>query len=178
MGSQPFDPRGYQGYPPQNRNAGRGLAIAGLIAGIIALLLFWFPAVNLVAVVLAIIGLGLGIGALVTAGRTGSSAKGLGTAAVIISAAALVLSILAAIMWASLFTPMERNTVTPSPEPTSTVTRTATPSSSAPSRDRHERAVVLCSPTGTSGTSGPGLAAQRRHGFALIPAAGTLGGPG
>ena len=132
MGSQPFDPRGYQGYPPQNRNAGRGLAIAGLIAGIIALLLFWFPAVNLVAVVLAIIGLGLGIGGLVTAGRTGSSAKGLGTAAVIISAAALVLSVLAAVMWASLFTPMERNTVTPSPEPTSTVTRTATPSSSAP----------------------------------------------
>ncbi|GAA1917380.1 hypothetical protein GCM10009688_23090 [Arthrobacter gandavensis] len=154
MGSQQFDHRDYQGYPPQDRNAGRGLAVAGLIAGIAALLLFWFPAVNLVAVVLAIIGLGLGIGALVAAGRARSSAKGLSVAAVIISAAALVVSIFAAVMWASLFTPMERNTVTPSPGPTSTVTRTAAPSSSAGTRSPGSPP-SSSAPTGTSGTSAP-----------------------
>lgn len=164
MGSQPFDPRGYQGYPPQGQNAGRGLALAGLIFGIVALLLFWFPAINLLAVVLAIIGLGLGIGGLVVAGRTGSSAKGLGTAAVIISAAALVLSVLAAIMWASLFTPMERNTVTPSPEPTSTVTRTASPSSS-PAPTGSPSGAPSSAPSGTAGTTsapaGSGATATR-----------------
>ncbi len=155
MGSQPFDPRGYQGYPPPGRNAGRGLALAGLIFGILSLLIFWFPAINLLAVVLAIIGLGLGIGGLVVAGRAGSSAKGLGTAAVIISAAALVLSVLAAVMWASLFTPMERNTVTPSPEPTATVTRTAAPSTSAPPVTGTS-APSSSAPTGTAGsTSAP-----------------------
>lgn len=153
MGSQPSDSPGYPEYPPQDRNAGRGLAVAGLVAGIAALLLFWFPAVNLVAVVLAIIGLGLAIGALVTAGRARSSAKGLSVAAVIISAAALVLSVLAAVMWASLFTPMERNTVTPSPEPTSTVTRTAAPSSSPAVTGSPSRAPSSSAPTGTSGTT-------------------------
>lgn len=153
MGSQPFDPGGYRGYSQQGRNAGRGLALAGLILGILALLIFWFPAINLLAVVLAVIGLGLGIGGLVVSGRTGSSAKGLGTAAVIISAAALVLSVLAAIMWASLFTPMDRNTVTPSPEPTTTVTRTATPSSAPPATGTS--VPPSSAPTGTSGSSAP-----------------------
>ena len=152
MGSQPHDSRGYQGYPPPNRKDGRGLAAAGLIAGIAALLLVWFPALNLLAVALAIIGLGLGIGALVAPGRARSSAKGLSVAAVIISAAALVLSILAAVMWASLFTPMERNTVTPSPEPTRTAT--APPSSSAGPGSPSGPASSSV-PTGTSGTSAP-----------------------
>ncbi|MGW9402752.1 hypothetical protein ACWGQ2_02145 [Arthrobacter sp. NPDC055585] len=154
MGSQPFDPRGYQGYPPQGQDQGRGLALGGLILGIVALLLFWIPAINVLAVVIAIIGLGLGIGALVIAGRARSSAKGLSVAAIIISAAALVLSILAAIMWASLFTPMDGNTVTPSPAPTSTVTRTTAPSSSAPPATGST--APSSAPSGTAGsTSAP-----------------------
>ncbi|MER2137091.1 MAG: hypothetical protein ABS909_04430, partial [Arthrobacter sp.] len=72
MGTGPNDPMyGYNGpgYPPppglMQSNKGWGMALAGLILGIVALFLFWIPIISWLALVLALVGLGLGIAALV-----------------------------------------------------------------------------------------------------------------
>ncbi|RZS59095.1 hypothetical protein EV141_0312 [Microcella putealis] len=90
----PAAPNPYAAYvPPGTATAsapapGRGLAIAALIVGILALLGFWIPFVNVISLVMAIVGLILGIVAL----RKYLSGKGLPLSAVIVNAVALLLS--------------------------------------------------------------------------------------
>lgn len=58
-----------------------GLATAALVLGIIGLALSWIPAVNMVAIVLAVIAIGLGIAGLIMGGKRGGRIKaGIGTA--------------------------------------------------------------------------------------------------
>lgn len=138
MGTQPNDPmmpNDGQGYPlpppePQS-NDGRGLALAGLILGIVALVLFWIPLVNYVSLVLALVGLGLSIASLVIVRRR-ASGKGLSIAAVIVSAVALVAAILATVFWSSLFNTVDENLDTPlSPVTVTPTTPTVTPTAPA-----------------------------------------------
>lgn len=146
MGTQPNDPfHDYgQGYPsppqgPQS-NDGRALALAGLILGIIALVLFWLPLINFLSLLLALVGLGLSIASLVIVRRRGS-AQGLSVAAVIVSAVALAAAILATVLWSALFNAVDEEvdtplspatapvTVSPTPAPADTSTATPTPTS-------------------------------------------------
>ncbi len=134
MGTQPNDPNygyGGQGYPPppgfMQSNRGRGMALAGLILGIIALFLFWIPLISWVALIMALVGLGLGIAALVTAVRQRTSAKGLSIAAVVVSGVALIATILGTVFWGALFNAVEEETNNPSS--TRTPSATASPSS-------------------------------------------------
>ncbi|WP_346622247.1 DUF4190 domain-containing protein [Blastococcus montanus] len=74
-------------FPPPRKGA--GLAIASMVLGIIALLLSWLPFINIAAAVLAVIGLGLGIPALLRArrgthGGMGMAISGLGTSTIAI----------------------------------------------------------------------------------------------
>jgi hypothetical protein len=79
----------YGGQQPPTRK-GSGLAISGLVLGIIAVLLCWVPIVNNFAALLALAGLALGIPALVSARRGRRSGSSMAMASVILSALALV----------------------------------------------------------------------------------------
>ncbi|MFZ3454263.1 hypothetical protein [Arthrobacter sp. 7Tela_A1] len=148
MGTQPNDPmynynRGYGG-PPQS-NQGRGMALAGLILGIIALFLFWVPLVNFLGLVLAVVGLGLAIAALAVAVRERSSAKGLSIAALIVSAIAFLLCLFVSFLWAALFDSIDDATITPSPQPETTITRSVSPTTGT--------GATSSSPPATGGTT-------------------------
>ena len=98
MTQQPYpqqqEPGAYAyGYPPppfpeQQRPKGSGLGISALVLGIIALLLSWIPVVNYLAIVLALVGLGLGIAGIIKSHRVMS----------IIGSALSVLAIVVAII--------------------------------------------------------------------------------
>ncbi|MCC3282096.1 MULTISPECIES: hypothetical protein [Arthrobacter] len=147
MGTQPNDPMySYgQGYPPSGvrSNQGWGLALAGLIFGVVALGMFWIPLINYLALALAVVGLGLSIAALVIAVRRGTTAKILSIAAVIVSGLAFVLCAMAIFLWGALFSSIgeDEDTTRYVPAPTVTITSPAAtgssggmaPSSSAPS---------------------------------------------
>ncbi|WP_312182660.1 DUF4190 domain-containing protein [Arthrobacter sp.] len=107
MGSQPNDPmynysQGYRPPGPQSTQ-GRGMALTGLILGIVGLVLFWVPLINIGALIVAVVGLGLSIAALVIAIRRHTSAKGLSIAGIIVSGVAVIGSILASVMIAVFF---------------------------------------------------------------------------
>lgn len=131
MGTQPNDPMySYgQGYPPRGTrsNQGWGLALAGLILGVIGLGLFWVPVINYLALAFALAGLGLSIAALIIAVRNGSTAKVLSIAAVIVSGLAFILCIVAISLWGALFSRIgdDDNSTRYEPTPTITVTSPA-----------------------------------------------------
>jgi hypothetical protein len=79
----------YGGQQPDPRK-GSGLAISALVLGIIALFLCWVPIVNNFAAILAVVGLALGVPALISARRGRRTGSGLAIASVILSALALV----------------------------------------------------------------------------------------
>lgn len=94
QGPPPYGPPpgGYapQGGPYQpGARKGSGLAISALVVGAIALLLCWVPIINNLAAVLAVVGLALGIPALVSARRGKRTGSGLAVAGVIVSVLAL-----------------------------------------------------------------------------------------
>jgi hypothetical protein len=80
----------YGGQQPPVSRKGSGLAISALVLAIIAVLLCWVPIVNNFAAVLAVVGLALGIPALVSARRGKRSGSGLALASVILSVLALI----------------------------------------------------------------------------------------
>ncbi|SOC50285.1 hypothetical protein SAMN05660748_3031 [Blastococcus aggregatus] len=75
----------YGGQQPPGARKGSGLAISALVLAIIAVLLCWVPIVNNFAAVLAVVGLALGIPALVSARRGKRSGSGMAMASVILS---------------------------------------------------------------------------------------------
>ena len=157
MGTQPNDPMygyGGQGYPPppgpRQSNQGWGMALAGLILGIVALFLFWIPLISWLALILALAGLGLGIAALMTAVRQRTSAKGLSIAAVVVSGVALIAAILGTAFWGALFGAVQEETNNSS---TSAPPATASPSAgSAGSASATANAELL--PLGTAAEVG------------------------
>ena len=82
--------------PPQpfvQPKKGAGLAIASMVLGIIALLLSWVPVINNLAAVLAVVGLGLGIPALVRARRGTHAGSGLAITGLVTSVLAIAVVI-------------------------------------------------------------------------------------
>ncbi|OMQ16428.1 hypothetical protein A7K94_0202560 [Modestobacter sp. VKM Ac-2676] len=93
-GQPPYDmpPAGHPqhgGQQPEPRK-GSGLAVAALVVGAIALLLCWVPLVNNFAAILAVVGLALGVPALISARRGKRTGSGLALASVILSVLAIV----------------------------------------------------------------------------------------
>ena len=80
-------PTGY-GPPPRN-----GLGVAALIFGIIALLGAWIPLVNIVSVVLAIVGIVVGIMALRRVKRGEATNRGMSLTGLVLSVVALLLAV-------------------------------------------------------------------------------------
>ena len=153
MGMQPNDPmynysQGYRPPGPQF-SQGRGMALTGLILGIVGLVLFWVPLVNIGAFIVALVGLGLSIAALVIAVRRQTSAKGLSIAGIIVSGVAVIGSILATVMIAAFF-----NTVTNSVD--SGPLYGSSSSSAGPSTTAGPTSGSSGSGTAGSGTVAPG----------------------
>src|SRR5688500_14478532 len=89
-------PAPYQSYGPPPAppvDQGSGLAIASMVLGIIGLLLSWVPIVNNVAAIIAVVGLGLGIPALIRVRRRTHSGAGMAIAGLVTSGLALVIVI-------------------------------------------------------------------------------------
>ena len=81
------------GYPSPAASSGSGgLAITALVFSIIAALICWIPFISFLALVLALVGLVLGIVAWSKAGKT-HRPKGMAVAATIVSALALLVAI-------------------------------------------------------------------------------------
>ncbi|WP_158545893.1 DUF4190 domain-containing protein [Blastococcus sp. TF02A-30] len=93
MSYAPPSPPPYYAPPPGPVRKNSGLAIASLVLGIVALLLSWVPIINNFAAVLAVVGLGLGIPALVRARRGTHAGHGMSIAGLITSVVALVVVI-------------------------------------------------------------------------------------
>ena len=104
----PYQPIGQPPYgqPPKK---GAGLAIASMVLGIIALLLSWIPLINNLAAVLAVVGLGLGIPALVLARRGTHGGTGMAITGLVTSVLAIVVVILTQLFFAAVIDEVDRS---------------------------------------------------------------------
>jgi hypothetical protein len=106
-GQPPYGPppSGHPQYGAQQpgTHGSSGLAISALVLGIIAVLLCWVPFFNNFAAVIALVGLALGIPALVSARRGRRSGTGLAVAGVILSVLAFVGVLATQAFYSSLF---------------------------------------------------------------------------
>jgi hypothetical protein len=100
---------GEQGYPypgapmePQQKT-GKGLSIAALVVSIVALVLCLIPIINNFTLVLGVVGLGLGIAALVIASKR-QAKKGMSIAALIMSPLAIIGAIVSQLIYAAMLT--------------------------------------------------------------------------
>ena len=100
---QQYGPPPY-GPPPKQ---GAGLAIASMVLGIVALLLSWIPIINNVAAIVAVVGLGLGIPALIRARRGTHSGGGMAIAGLVTSVLAIVLVILTQMLFVNAIDEVE-----------------------------------------------------------------------
>jgi hypothetical protein len=93
----------YQPYAPVPPHAppkkGSGLAIASMVLGIIALLFSWVPIINNLAAVCAVVGLGLGIPAILRARRGTHGGTGLAITGLVTSVVALVLVVVTQVLF-------------------------------------------------------------------------------
>jgi hypothetical protein len=100
-------PSPYAPYGPPPRQ-GSGLAVASMVVGIVGLLLSWVPFINNVAAVLAVVGLGLGIPALIRARRGTHEGAGLAITGLVTSALALVLVLVTQLFFLKVADGVER----------------------------------------------------------------------
>jgi hypothetical protein len=103
---QPYAPVPPYAAPPKK---GAGLAITSMVLGIIALLLSWVPIVNNLAAVLAVVGLALGIPALVFARRGTHGGTGLAITGLVTSVLAIALVIATQALYSSVIDEVERS---------------------------------------------------------------------
>jgi hypothetical protein len=80
-----------------------------MVLGIIALLLSWVPVINNLAAVLAVVGLGLGIPALLRARRGSAGGTGLAITGLVTSVVAIVLVIVTQVFYASVLDEVGRS---------------------------------------------------------------------
>jgi hypothetical protein len=96
--------------PPPPPKQGSGLAVASMVLGIIALLLSWVPIINNVAAIVALVGLGLGIPALIWARRGTHGGTGLAITGLVTSVIALILVIVTQIFFVKVIDEVDRST--------------------------------------------------------------------
>lgn len=100
--ADPVPPPGYSGQPPSARpGSGTGLAVAAMVLGILALLGCWVPLLNVLSVLLALAGLGVGVPALVLAVQGRRGGRGMALAGVITSAVAIIGSVVVTVVFSA-----------------------------------------------------------------------------
>ncbi|WP_277211836.1 DUF4190 domain-containing protein [Isoptericola croceus] len=101
---QPPAPAPYGAPPPRPASEKRGLAIAALVLGIVALLGCWIPILNIGSILLGLVGIVLGIVAIVQAARGTAGGKVMAIVGVALSVVAIVLSIVVSVLSFSALT--------------------------------------------------------------------------
>ncbi|MEV6644693.1 DUF4190 domain-containing protein [Amycolatopsis sp. NPDC051371] len=91
---------GAQPYPGYQPLATSGMAVAGMVVGIVALVLFWVPFVDLLLGFLAI---GLSWGGMVQADRPGYTGKGMGIAGLVCGIIAVIPALIVMLFFFGLF---------------------------------------------------------------------------
>ncbi len=97
--------------PPQpfvQPKKGAGLAIVSMVLGIVALLLSWVPVINNLAAVLAVVGLALGIPALLRARRGTHSGSGMAITGLVTSVLAIVAVVVTQVLYSSVIHEVQR----------------------------------------------------------------------
>lgn len=98
MSDQQQPSAGYPSYPPYSGQApprpsgSNGLAIAGFVLGLLALLTSWIPLLNILSIIIGVLGVILAAIGLAKAGKIGSG-KGLAIAGLVLGTLAVVFSI-------------------------------------------------------------------------------------
>ena len=98
---QPGMPPPQMPYPPQpgmgyGQRPGNGLAVAGMVLGILGLLFFWIPFLN---IIVNGVGLALSSAGLSRAGKIGGAGKGMAVAGLVCSLIGLMLSLWIVYAW-------------------------------------------------------------------------------
>jgi hypothetical protein len=102
----PFAPPGTGAVSPARR-AGNGIALAGMVCGIVSLVIGWLPFVGLLGLVAAVVGLGLSIPGLARSRETGER-KGFAIAGIVTSAVGILLGGLGIVFSVLLWRAVER----------------------------------------------------------------------
>jgi hypothetical protein len=92
-GTDPPAPPQYPQFAPPPTKKGSGLAVAALVLGIIALVFCWIPFLNVLSIILGLVGLGLGVPALIGALRGSRTGKGMAVAGVVLAVVSIIASI-------------------------------------------------------------------------------------
>ena len=106
---QQYGPPSYDQPSGPQQKKGAGLAIASMVVGIIALLLSWIPIINNLAAVMAVVGLGLGIPALIRARRGTHQGTGMAITGLVTSVLAIVLVILTQMLFVKAIDEVENS---------------------------------------------------------------------
>ncbi len=85
------------GYPPPIPRPGNGMATAGMVNGIISVVLFWLPIIGWILAVLGIVFGGIGI----SRANSGARGKGMAISGVVLGIASLVLYVVFAAIYVS-----------------------------------------------------------------------------
>jgi hypothetical protein len=100
-------PSGGGTLPPPGRRAGNGIALAGMVCGIVSLVIGWAPVIGLLGLVAACVGLGLSIPGLARARRTGER-RAFAITGLITSVAGIVLGVLGILFTVLLWRAVDR----------------------------------------------------------------------
>ncbi len=93
----------YGNYATGPSGPGKGLAIAALVLGIVALLGCWVPVIGFFFAFLGLIAIGLGVAGAVQASKGRAGGKGMAITGAVLGAVSIVLSILAFVLFLSVF---------------------------------------------------------------------------
>jgi hypothetical protein len=93
--------------PPAARRAGNGMALAGMVCGIVSLVIGWLPFVGLLGLVAACVGLGLSIPGLVRSRKTGER-RAFAITGVITSTAGILIGVLGILFTVVLWRAVDR----------------------------------------------------------------------
>lgn len=175
QGYQPMDPQQtpqqypgqqVQGYDPQSsyptESRGKsGLAIAGLVLGIVAVATSFIPIVNNASFFIAIVGLILGIIGFVQTRKGTKSGSGLAIAAIVLNIVAFVVVLATQAMYSAAideaFSTSSASVVSSSATTTDSTTSTTAPETSASSSTSTSSSSTTDMPIGTVAEVGDGL---------------------
>jgi hypothetical protein len=93
--------------PAPAEPGGNGLAVAGMVCGVVAVVIAWVPFVAVLGLITALVGLALSIPGLARSRRTGSR-RAFAIAGIITSACALVLGVLGVVLTVALVRAIDR----------------------------------------------------------------------
>ncbi len=105
-GRRSVDPLNTSSTPPAQRSRSNGLAVAGMVCGIVAVVIAWIPFVAVLGLITAIVGLALSIPALARSRQSGR--RGFAIAGIVTSAIGILLGVLGIVLTVAVVRALDR----------------------------------------------------------------------